>query len=119
MAIVSLQSPTVLLSAVVGIGWILYTLYTRYSLEQRRKAFKLQHGCKEPPPNRRPWDIFGLCSLYELLKAAGEHRLLDYWDNNFKLYGTTHGGRRRGRRFAITMDVENFKAIHATKFDDW
>lgn len=119
MTFLSLHLPALILLGLAGTVWLLYNIQARLAVQQSRKAFKEQHGCKDPRPPVRRWDIFGLYGLYNVITAAREHRLLEFWEGNFKLYGSTHGGGRRGRRFFITKEVENFKAIHATNFDDW
>ncbi|QIW95936.1 hypothetical protein AMS68_001454 [Peltaster fructicola] len=119
MSSIASPSPALVLVVIAGVGWFLHSLWAHQALKQSRKAFKEQHGCKDPPPNMRPWDIFGFYGVYLLVNEAKQYRLLEYWNNNYKIYGQTHSGNRRGRQFTTTMDVENFKAIHATNFDDW
>ncbi|KAJ8611640.1 hypothetical protein MRB53_037864 [Persea americana] len=118
MAKIQLSQPSLLATlALIGL-YVVYNTINSIVAARRRKAIEIQHGCGSLHRPRK-WDVFGYYGLYNLMKAAGQHRLLEFWNDNFRKYGKTHGGSRRGTTTIITMEAENFKAVLATKFDDF
>lgn len=119
MSNLNLQSPSAVFVTALTIGYLLWKGITHIAVQRRRTAFKLEHGCKDSPANIRKWDVFGLYGLYEIMKAAQEYKLLEYFDDNFKAYGSTYIDIRFGSQCIDTIDAENFKTVHATNFEDW
>jgi cytochrome P450 len=97
------------------VAYLTFKAYSLYDLSKRRKYFEQHHGCK-PCFHSAPGDPLGLSTIYEIVQAAREASLLEFFHKNFKRYGRTY---RMGNGSFQTNDAENIKAILSTRFDDW
>lgn len=114
------QHPTV--AAVIFIATtalVTYLAYSRYELEQRRRAFILRHGCQPATSFLPGTGPFGLRNLYEIIKAKNENRLLDLFHERHEQLGRTYANKNMNKMHVMTNDPENIKAVLATRFDDW
>lgn len=118
MTVLTLLYQSLLASIGLTIVWAAYSIFNSLDSVRRRRAAQVQYGCG-PLFQPTPWDFSGFYGLYKAMTAAGEHRLLQYWEDNYKKWGPTHGSIRRGKVLITTKEPENFKAVLATKFDDW
>lgn len=116
---IRLDSPAAVVIQLLALGWLSYFVYANVRLERQRHAFKAQHGCQPPASVFKHLDPFGWVAMYEMIDAARNYRLLDYWHNEHKIRGPTYISRTVSRTVISTVDPENIKCVLATRFDDW
>ncbi|KAM0721171.1 hypothetical protein Q7P37_003458 [Cladosporium fusiforme] len=96
-----------------------YLAYSRYHLQQTRKAFKLRHGCQPATATQSDGGLFGLRTLYRVIKAKRNHELLAFFDRRHEQMGSTYVAGSAFRNVVLTNDPENIKCALATRFEDW
>lgn len=111
---------TALILSSLAVLSIAYTIYSRIRLYFQRRHFKLENGC-QPLANHFPHKdfIFGIDGMFETIKAAKEHRLLDRTVNNNRIYGNTFGNRLFFQRVIITCEPQIAKTVLSLKFKDY
>lgn len=96
-----------------------YLAYSRYETEQRRRAFKLRHGCQPATSILPGIGPFGLFNLYRIVKAKNNNRLLDLFHQRHEDLGRTYVNKNMNKHLVMTNDPENIKCVLATRFEDW
>lgn len=109
-----LKRAPILLAAVAGTAFL---FLLRRTLLRRRTARR--YGC-QPVAHSLSWDPFlGLDILPTAVRAAREHRLLEFSCQNYRRFGNTLKGRELLINFIITIEPENIKSILSTNFKDY
>lgn len=104
---------------VAATALISYLAYSRYVLEQTRRAFKLQHGCQPIAAVQRDRGPFGLKSLFRAIKLKKEHKILEFLNDRHVELGRTYVSKGLFKTVYFTNDPENIKCALATRFEDW
>lgn len=111
--------PSTLL-AIIALACVSAVAYGRVTLYLTRRRFKLDHGCK-PLQKMYPLKdkILGLDSMFQTMKAAKEHRLLDRVLNNYRTIGNTFGTRVFTQKVIVTCEPQNVKTLLSLRFKDF
>lgn len=114
------QHPTTASAALVAaVALLSYLAYSRYYLEQSRRAFRHRHGCQPPAAFQRNRGPLGLRNLFHVIKARNSHTILELFDNRHKDIGPTYVMNTPLRTVVFTNEPENIKCALATRFEDW
>ncbi|OJJ75347.1 hypothetical protein ASPBRDRAFT_173249, partial [Aspergillus brasiliensis CBS 101740] len=103
-----------IVASILFLWWV--TTYVQRKWTQHRiiKA----NNCQPPPSYPQKDPFFGLDIVFEQLKYARKHKLLEKATERFKLYGNTFA-QRRLTPFIITCEPENIKTILSLRFKDY
>lgn len=104
---------------VTAISLLSYLAYSRYYLEQSRRAFKLRHGCQPATSTQMGRGPFDLVNLYKIISAKRDNKLLALFHQRHHDLGRTYVSRSRGIPAVLTNDPENIKCALGTRFEDW
>lgn len=83
---------------------------------RHRKNAKALH-C-QPAPQGRP-GFFGIPAFLKVARAVREKRLVEFFTEQYGVYGNTFEQKVLGRYVVTTIDPENIKALLATQFSDF
>lgn len=92
----------------------------KVSLYLRAQRFAKEHGTApllHTVENRDP--ILGLDSMFSVMKAAKEHRLLEDGEKRFARRGNTLANHLLGQNIIVTCEPQNIKTILSLNFKDY
>lgn len=112
-------SLTTLFAFLVAACCIVAVATSRISLYLQRRKFKVENGCKPPATFQMRDRLFGSDQVRNRMKAAKEHKLLEYSQNNFRNVGKTWGASVMGQGVIMTIEPQNVKTVLSLKFEDF
>src|ERR1700761_6811046 len=112
-------SLTTLFAFLVAACCIVAVATSRISLYHQRRKFKAENGCKPPAAFQMRDRLFGSDQVRNRMKAAKEHKLLEYSLNNFRNVGNTWGASVMGQGVIMTIEPQNVKTVLSLKFEDF
>ena len=103
--------------------YALYYVHWELTIGASRRAMIKQHGCK-PMKNSRdlnsfPNNIIGIKEVKDSVKAANEHRLLEYNRSRFLNNGNNTHSKIFFTDLMQTLEPENLKTMMALDFKKW
>ncbi|KAL8995608.1 MAG: hypothetical protein Q9169_004682 [Polycauliona sp. 2 TL-2023] len=103
--------------------YAVYYAYRQLTLGSRRRHMIRENGCKplRNSANLNSWkdSLFGWTNLVLNLRAAKQHKLLQFTRERFIQHGHTIHFKIGFTDIIFTTEPENLKTMLATRFNDW
>ena len=111
---------TVYLLGAVAVAIVSYYFIQKMSLSIKRRKMAAENGCKPSHARLISKEPFlGLDLMFENLKAAKEHRLLETQKGRFDKMGATFTGQLLGKPLVVSIEPQNIKTVLSLKFKDY
>lgn len=108
---------TFLVSTVLVVA--LTFLYQTWRRSMERRAFKIRHGCKDPPRYPHRDQRWGSDLARVRMDAMKNGRLFELYFSQFELYGKTFEENWKGQKLINTMEPTNIRQITTIAFGDY